>query len=267
MAVRAVDGQHVHFGFGQFLRAFEEIAGGADGRTYAQAALRVLGRVGIFQLLLNVLDRDQALEVVLVIDHEKLLDAVLVENFFGVFERGSHGHGDEVSLGHYFIDGNIEAGFKAQVAVGENADQFAVLGDGDAGNLVFAHDLEGVAYSVGGRHGYRIDDHAAFRTLHLVDFVGLLLDGQVAVNNPQPTLLRQRDRHVRLGHGVHGGAHDRNVQADVAGELRLGAGLRWNYVGASGQQKDVIESKSLRNGKMNHRFLGNSPSGMGDSSF
>ena len=31
-------------------------------------------------------------------------------------------------------------------------------------------------------------------------------------------------------------------------------GLRGNNVGASGQQKDVVESKSLRNGKMNHKL-------------
>ena len=79
------------------------------------------------------------------------------------------------------------------------------------------------------------------------------------MNDTEPALLRQRNRHVRLGHRVHGGADDRNVQADVARELRLGAGLRRNYVGARGQQKDVIESKSLGNGKMNHKFLGNPP--------
>ena len=34
-----------------------------------------------------------------------------------------------------------------------------------------------------GRHGHRIDDHAAFRALYFVDFVGLLLDRQVAMND------------------------------------------------------------------------------------
>jgi hypothetical protein len=78
------------------------------------------------------------------------------------------------------------------------------------------------------RHGDRVDDHAAFRALHLVDFVGLLLDGQIAMDDAQAALLRQRDRHVRLGDRVHGGADDGNVQADVARELRLGVGLRGN---------------------------------------
>jgi hypothetical protein len=30
-----VDGEHVHFGFGQFLSAFQKISGGANGRAYA----------------------------------------------------------------------------------------------------------------------------------------------------------------------------------------------------------------------------------------
>ena len=254
MPVRAIDGEHVDLGLGQFLRALQEISGGSDGSTHAQTALRIFRRVGIFQLLLNVFDRDQALQVVFVVDDEKFLDAMLVKNFFRFFERGSHGHGDEVFLGHHFIDGNVEAGFKAQVAVGKNADELAVLGDGHAGNLVLAHDLERIADSVRGRHGDRIDDHATFRTLHLVDFVGLLLDGQVAVNNPEAALLGKRDRHVRFSHGVHGGAHDGDVQTDIARELRLRDGLRGHNFGASGQQKDVIESKSLRNGKMNHKL-------------
>ncbi|SPF31568.1 hypothetical protein SBA1_100024 [Candidatus Sulfotelmatobacter kueseliae] len=190
---------------------------------------------------------------------------MLVKNLFRLFERGAHGHGDEVLLGHHLVDRDIEAGFKAQVAVGENADQLSVLGDGHAGDFVLAHDFERVRDPVGGMHGHRVDDHAAFRALHLVHFVGLLLDRQVAMNNAQAALLRQRDRHMRFRDGVHGGAHDRDVQADGARELRLRAGARRDHVRASGQQKDVIESKSFGNGKVNHSFSLESPSRVGVS--
>ena len=37
--MRAVDGEHVDFGLRQFLRALQKIAGRADRRAYAQAAL------------------------------------------------------------------------------------------------------------------------------------------------------------------------------------------------------------------------------------
>ena len=134
-------------------------------------------------------------------------------------------------LGHHAIDGNIEARLEAQVAVSQNADEFAVLGDGHAGNLVFAHDLESIADFVGGRHGDWIDDHATLRALHFVDFVRLLLDGEIAMNDAEAALLRQRNCHVRFSDRIHGGADDGDIQADVAGELRLSCGGRWNYVG------------------------------------
>ena len=196
--------------------------------------MRILRSIRILQLFLDVFDCDQALEVVLVIDHEKFFHAVLVKNCFRFFERGSDRDSDEILLGHHLVNGNVEAGFKAQVAVGENADQLAIVRNGDSGNLVFAHDLKRIANLVGGMHGDRVDDHAAFRALHFVNFVGLLIDGEVAMDDANPALLRQRDRHMRLGHGVHRGAHDGNVQANLARKLRLRAGRRRNDVGAGG---------------------------------
>src|SRR5579864_2602222 len=79
------------------------------------------------------------------------------------------------------------------------------------------------------------------------------------MDDAEPALLRQRDGHMRFGDGIHGGAYDGNVQADLARQLRLGTDVGWNYIGTSRQQKNVIESKSLRDGKMNHKFSG-SPS-------
>src|ERR1700683_2906139 len=107
-----------------------------------------------------------------------------------------------------------------------------MLGDGHAGDFVFAHDLERVADVIGGRHGYRVDDHAALGALYFVDFVGLLHDAQVAMNDTDAALLRERDGHVGFGDGVHGGAYDGNVQIDVAGQWGVRGGGRGNYVGA-----------------------------------
>ena len=257
VSMSAVDGEDIYLGLGQFLGALQEISGGSNRGTYAQAALRILRSIRILQLFLDVFDCDQALEVVLVIDHEKFFHAVLVKNFFRFFERGSDRDRDEIFLGHHLVDGNVEAGFKAQVAVGENSDKLAVVRNRHSGNLVFAHDLKRIANLVGGMHGDRVDDHAAFRALHLVHFVGLLIDGEVAMDDANPALLGERDRHVRLGDCVHGGAHDGNVQTNLARKLRLRAGSRRDNVRAGGQEKDVVKSESLRNGKMNHKCLGN----------
>ena len=85
--------------------------------------LLVLDGVGVLQLLLDVLDGDEAFELVVVVDDEELFDAVLVEDLFGLLERGADGDGDEVLLGHHVVDGNVGAGDEAEVAVGEDADQ------------------------------------------------------------------------------------------------------------------------------------------------
>ncbi len=49
---------------------------------------------------------------------------------------------------------------------------------------------------------------------------------------PETALLSERNRHVRFGYGVHGGADDGNVQGDAAGDLGMGGGGRGNYIGA-----------------------------------
>ena len=66
--MRAVDREHVNLGFREFLRALQKITGSSDGCADAQAAVGVLGGVGILQFLLDVLNRDQAFQVVLVVD-------------------------------------------------------------------------------------------------------------------------------------------------------------------------------------------------------
>ena len=199
----------------------------------AQAAFIVFGCAGIFEFLLDVFYGDQALQVVLVVDDEQLFDAVLVQNFFGLLERRSDRDGDQIFLGHHLADGNIETGFEAEIAIGEDADQFAVfLGDGDAGNFVLLHDIEGVGNLGVGRHGDGIDDHAALGALHLVDFIGLLLDGQIAMDDAEAALLGERDGHVGFGDRIHGGADDGDVEADVARDLSLRVGVGGHDFGA-----------------------------------
>ncbi len=99
-----VDGESVDAHLDQGCSALQEVAGGADGSGDAQATLIVLRGVRILQLLLDVLDGDQALELVVVIDDQELFDAVLVQDVLGLFERGADRDGDEVGLGHHRVD-------------------------------------------------------------------------------------------------------------------------------------------------------------------
>src|ERR1035438_8175530 len=72
------------------LRAFQEIARGPDGRADAQPSLAVLGGIRILQLLLNILDRDQALEGEVLVHHQQFLHAMLVQDGLGLLQRGAH---------------------------------------------------------------------------------------------------------------------------------------------------------------------------------
>ena len=53
-----------------------------------------------------------------------------------------------------------------------------------------------------------LDDHPALVALDLVDFLGLDVDGQVAVDDPDSSLLGESDGHPGFGDRVHGRADE-----------------------------------------------------------
>lgn len=55
------------------------------------------------------------------------------------------------------------------------------------------HGLQGVGHLLVRGHGDGVHDHPGFVALHLVHFLGLRLDREVLVDDPQPTLLGQGD--------------------------------------------------------------------------
>ena len=214
MAVRRIDGQHIHFFAGHFLRALQEIAGRADGRADSQAALLVLGGVGEFEFFLDVFYGDQALEVEILVHDQKLFDAVRLQNALGFFERGADRHGDQVVLGHDVADRLIEVALEAQVAVRQDARRGACPRVTGSPETLYLFMMSSAwRTDISGRDGDGIDDHSAFRALHPVHFLGLALDGHVAMNEPDAALARDGDGQARIGHGVHGGGHDREYSA------------------------------------------------------
>ncbi len=179
---------------------------------------------------------------------------MLVEDLFGLLEGGSDGDGDEVFLGHHGVDGEVGAGDEAEVAVGEDSDEFLVLGDGDAGDLVAAHDVEGGGDGLLGGDGDGVDDHAGLGALYFVDLAGLLLDGEVSVDYAQPPLLGHGYGEARLGDGVHGGGHEGGGEGDVAGEPGLGAYLGWDDFAVCGDEEDIVEGQGFCDRGFNHDF-------------
>ena len=74
------------------------------------------------------------------------------------------------------------------------------------------------------------------------------------MNDAESALLRERDRHVRLGDGVHGGADDWDIEMNIARDLSLSAGAGRHNFGAGGNEEDVVESEGFGNWEMNHSF-------------
>ncbi len=111
--------------------------------------------------------------------------------------------------------------------------------------MVRPHQLERVGHPIlrAERHG--LDDHARLGALDLVDLRDLLLDRQVAVDDPDAALARERDRHARLGHRVHRGGADRDRELDLAGEARAGRDLVRKHRRLGRNEQDVVERQTF----------------------
>jgi hypothetical protein len=213
MTVRGVDDEDVDLGGDERCSALERIRSDADRGTDPQAALVVLRCIRVLDALRDVLDGDEPLEPAVGVDYRELLDLVAVEDRLGLLERRPDRCGDEVAIRHQRGNGLGRVGLEAQVAVREDADEDSVVvGDRNARDPVALHELERFRDRVVGPERDRLDDHPGLRALHLVDLRDLILDREVAVDDAEAPLPCQRDRQARLGHRVHRGGDDRDVQ-------------------------------------------------------
>jgi hypothetical protein len=86
----------------------------------------------------------------------------------------------------------------------------------------------------------------------MVDLAGLLLDGEVAMDDAHAALLGHGDGEAGLGDGIHGCGEQRGVQRDVAGELGLSADLGGDDIAVCGNEKYIVEGKSFGNWSADH---------------
>ena len=121
---------------------------------------------------------------------------------------------------------------------------------GSAGDAVPGAQRVDLAERVLGRAGDRVGHHARLGPLHEVDLLGLLLDGQVAVQHADAALAGHRDRHPRLGHGVHRAGDQRHLQRDPPGQrgspCRTSLGTTSDSAGSRSTSSKVRPSGSER---------------------
>ena len=70
------------------------------------------------------------------------------------------------------------------------------------------------------------------------------------MHDAHAALLRDRDRQARLGHRVHRGGHQRQVQGDVAGEAGREGGVLGKDLGERRHQQHIVEGERFSKRRM-----------------
>src|SRR5688572_19387076 len=192
MPVGGVDDEEVDVRLEEGLGAFEVVD--ADGGADAKAAAGVLAGVGELDLLVEVLHREKAAEVEVGVDEEELLDLALVEEAFGALDGGAGGRGEEGRLRHDVGDLLGVVGLEPHVAAGDDADQLAADGDGDAADVLVAHHPAGGRDALVGGEADRIGDDAGLEALDPRHFADLIGGGEVPVDDADAAFLGEGDR-------------------------------------------------------------------------
>ena len=245
--MRGIDHDQIDAGVDQPLGALVTALADRGRRRDPQSPLRILAGERMGDRLLHVLHRDQPDTAILIVDHQELFDAMLVQHPLGFVLADALAHRDEVFMRHQLGDFLVGIGGKAHVAVGEDADQLsrhplAGAGDhGNAGETVILHQRQRVRQFGVGTDGQRIDHHAGFEFLHLPHLGSLPFGIEIAVNHADAAGLRHGDRHARLGDGVHRRGDDRNIERDGAGDAGADIDVARQHIRKAGFEKHVVE--------------------------
>ena len=167
-----------------------------------------------------VLAEDEIQQVVVLIHNGQAVQLVLPDDVVGFLQGGLRGGGDQLLPGGH--EGcHLVAGVHAAdpvIPAGDNAQELtvggAVIGDGHGGETVGRlqrqHIRQGVFRGQVGGGG----DKAGLVVLDLGYHGRLALDRLRAIDKADAALLGQGDGKGVVGHGLHHGAGQRNVQGD-----------------------------------------------------
>ena len=251
VAVGGINDDQVTLGIQQRLSAFKARIAHGGGSGNAQAAGFILGGVGVVHRAHDVLHGDQADAVAIIIHHDQLLDAAVVQQAAAFGFGHTRAHGDETFLRHQLGDRLRVIFSKAQIAVGDDADKTAGGATGadflhhrKARNAVARHQRAGISQRLIRGERDRVDHHAAFKALHLAHSQRLFLHGEIAVQHADAAQLRHGDRHVGFGHCVHRGGKHRDVEPYALGHPCRSIGHAGQHGGCGRHQQHVIEGKA-----------------------
>ena len=239
MSVCRIDDQCVDPGFDQQACPLQVFTPHADGGGYAQAAEAVFVGIGVGLDFGDVAEGDQSVQDAVGIDDGEFFDLVALEDFLGLIQGGADGASDQAGA-HDQREGFVRLFFKAQVAVGDDADElFVLVHDGDASDGILVHALFGVGYGGIRMQHDGVEDHSA-----LFAFDGRDVAGHVLVDHTDTSFLGHSDGHGRFGNGVHGSRYDRGVEGDATREAALDGDFPGKNRGIGRYQQYVIVRES-----------------------
>jgi hypothetical protein len=246
MAVCGIHHDHVGAGLGQQRYAFFGAFANADRRADAQPAVTVLRRQRVFGGFENVFHRHQPAQDEVIADHHHALQTMLVHQRLGVFDTGAFRHGDQsFARGHDVGHRLIHSRFETQIAVGDDADNSAVVHHRQTGDAILPRQIDGGAHRHRRRNGDRILQHAGFETLDLGDFGRLRLRAQVFVHDADTAFLCHHNGQTGLGHRIHRRRNQRHVDVNLARQPGGEADIARQNRGMRGDQEDIVECQRL----------------------
>mmetsp|Transcript_26318 Transcript_26318/g.62507 ORF Transcript_26318/g.62507 Transcript_26318/m.62507 type:complete len:641 (-) Transcript_26318:108-2030(-) len=244
VAVGGVDDDGIDAGTHQQLDALLGVFAEADRRADAQAAMGVTRRIGEAGLLGDVLHRHQAAQLEGVVDDDHTLQLVGVHQGLGLVQRSALLDRDELfGRRHDFADLGVHARLEAQVPPGDDADHPPALDHREAREAMQPGQLDHLAHRGVRADRQRLADDAALVALDPGHLARLGFRRQVLVHDADAALLRNGDREAGLGHGVHRGGHQRQVQGDVARQTGRKAGVTWQHLGERWHQQNIVEGE------------------------
>ena len=252
MSVSSIDDNQVNACFNEALGAFKAIDSRGCGGGNAQMAFFVLAGIWVKACFFYILNREQANALILAIDNDKFLNTILVEQFTRLFLGHMLVDRNQALFGHEFAHRLAHVFGKAHIAVGEDANKFAVasvavFNHGKARDLMPLHKGESVgkAHIRGNSDG--VEHYAALEALHLTHMIGLLLWREITVDDPNTARLRHSDSKTRLCYCVHCRGHDWQIKRDFAGNARADVGLVGQYFRAARTHQNIVECQSFWN--------------------
>ena len=172
---------------------------------------------------------------------------MLVHQHPGIFATRTLANRDQFGTRrHDVLDGLIELLLEAQIAVGDDADDFAIgLHHRQPGNTVLLCQRQHVPHGHVLGNCDRILDDAALEPLDLGDLGGLRLRRHVLVHDADSTFLGNGDRQTGFGHSVHRCSQQRNVKGNATCQLGFEADFARQDGGMCRNQQHIIESQGF----------------------